>query len=57
MVAIVVFIVALFRTLKKDFKFKFACNVEALNRHPDTTFAGEGEPVYYKVSLSVCLQC
>jgi len=56
-VAIVVFIVALFRTLKKDFKFKFSCNVEALNRHQDMTYTGEGDPVYYKITSHENLEC
>jgi len=33
-VAIIVFVVALFRTLRSDFRFKFDCDVSRLNRHP-----------------------
>ena len=45
-VAIIVFVVALFRTIANDFRFKFNCDVTRLNRHP---MRNQTEQEYYHV--------
>jgi len=54
-VAIVVFIVALFRTIKKDFRFKFDCNVQQLNRHPKPMEGNLTE--YYHITNHEHFEC
>lgn len=53
-VAVIVFVLALFRTLKKDFRFKFNCDVTSLNRHPiEGTSAGP----YYNITGHEHFEC
>jgi len=54
-VAIIVFGIALFRTVMNDFRFKFDCNVERLNRHP---VGGEGSgPPYHNITSHEHFEC